>query len=142
MENSPIKESNPEMWRPYNVYLIWPDTEEERITVTAISRNDAHEPAEIKRAIAAGAYVYKITGPLGHPRTAKQQLATQYNFLIGNLVGIEKQIQRVNVMNILQLSDIKLLDRAARDKAQAIQNIAKVKRDLADLFRRLGINIK
>lgn len=124
----------------YNVHIVWPDIEYEKICVTAFSKDDTLNDMRVRSAIHSGAYAYKVIGPLGvHKTTPKQLLAHQYRSCIGAACMLEKNIESTFSTIPQELGP---LVRAKIAKGLALKQVAKVKRDIADMFKLMGLKIK
>lgn len=133
-----------EFWHHYNVHLIWPDKHIEKLCASALSKEDVYFDTSVTRAIAAGAYPYKVIGPLGtHKRTDKQKMATHYRSCIGTACMLEKNLTlAINAVNPIDYNNRDKLDKVRNARSLALKQVYKVKRDIADMFKLMGLKIK
>lgn len=125
-------------WKHFNVHLVWPDMEEEKVTVTALSRDDALKDTRIKRAMDIGAYPHKVVGPLQHTQTYKQKMAGSYAWILGNLSSAEATMVRTKYTP----DNSEFNDKIERAHALARSQFAKLRRDVRDLFKIAGLKVK
>jgi hypothetical protein len=126
----------------YNVHYETPKGLRKRYCIEAINKADASRMFENKVRFDNDdgffdCKVVKVIELKDRIRTAKQILATHYRACIGSAAMLEKAISSIPFIYKAE-EDIRLV----RDRGLALQNLAKVKRDIADLFRRFGLKIK
>lgn len=136
-------------WKHYNVHWKLDSGQKGKTCVTALAKEDAKtvfenyakvDMPERRNTYPFEAKVVKVIGPLGmHQRTSKQHLAQMYRMCIGAAAMADKALHSIDGAihnNPVQKEQI---DRAwALAKAQS----AKLQRDIRDLFKRAGLNVK
>lgn len=129
-------------WKHYNVHWEAPSGLKGKNTVTALSKEDAKTTAENLMRIDNNngfpfeGKVIKVIGPLGvHQRTQKQQLAQHYRSCIGAAMMVDKAIKQ-------QINSPLNIEKVLIAQSLAMSQSAKLQRDIRDLFRKAGLNIK
>lgn len=128
----------------YNVHFIGGHSLKCKITITALSKEDAKNTFENYAKVEGNGYGVpfeakptKVIGPLGmHPSTPKQQLAHQYRSCIGAACMLEKNIQSILI------NSLAIQIKAGQARILALKQVAKCKRDIADMFKLMGLKIK
>lgn len=139
-------------WKHFNVHFRSADVDG-KATITALSKEDAKRTFELMAARDIGApgsradipfeaIVTKVIGPLGlKPSTNLQLLAHKYGQIMRNLKGAEATFSYSAVA-------IKQVGNNAENKSLAgkwdlvDKQFAKLKRDIRDLFKAAGLNVK
>lgn len=130
-------------WNIYNVHWKLGDRKG-KTSMTALTKEDAKITFEKFTASEASeqskypfeAKAIKIYGPLGlYKSTPKQKLAQNYHFMLGSVSAVEAMLGRVVW---LQTPDAKQM----QAKMLVGSQIAKLKRDLRDFFKKAGLNVK
>lgn len=90
------------------------------------------------------AEVVKVIGPLGRPQSPKQKLAQKYGFLMGSIIGAEKQFGYFSRMNLPAGIQPNTPQAAKIHRAVALveSQFAKLKRDISDTFKLAGLKVK
>jgi len=106
--------------------------------VTMVFNGYAHMDRPNYYNIPFEAEITKITGPLGRPSSPKQRLAQKYGFIIGSIIGAQKQMDAAYQLLPNGIDSQK----AARAVALVDSQFAKLKRDISDLFKLAGLKVK
>lgn len=125
------------IWQHFNIHLVWPDKLEEKITVTALNKDDALMDTRAYRAREAGAYCLKVIGPLNRESTPKQKLAQKYGFIIGSIKGAKVQFTQA-----MTPDNIKDAHKLVKNWNLTMQQFAKLERDIRDCFKLAGLKVK
>jgi hypothetical protein len=129
------------LWQYYNVHLIWPDKDKERLTVTALSNEDAYKDGRVINAISLGAYVLTVR-KCPSEASPKQKLARQYGFTIGCAMAVSSHINAFERQVNLSIKDEVTKTKVFRAIGLARMQATKLDRDIRDMFRAAGIKIK
>lgn len=126
-------------WKHFNVHWKYEDRGG-KVCVTALSKEDAKQGFILVARSAQlpnGAVITKVIGPLGvHQATAKQIAAHHYRSCIGAATMVHK------ALNSVVFSPLPTNSKVAIAHALAISQATKLQRDIRDLFRKAGLNIK
>lgn len=139
-------------WKHFNVHYKFKDNDTRRkLCMTALDKEDAKLTFESYARnddgngmnIPFGAVVIKVIGPLGRETTPKQKLAQSYAFVLGGIKGSYVMMNRNSqAMKDIAAANPKIADRMARAWALVDAQYMKLQRDIRDLYKLSGLNIK
>lgn len=132
------------MWETFNVHMVWPDQQYEKLSVTALSKEDALKDTRIHRNIRLGAYPVKVIGPLGvHPTTKKQNLSHKYGGIYRNIEGAKSVFYSFRRMTYEEIGvTLEVGNKLSRHVSLVDSQFAKLQRDIRDLFKLAGLKVK